>query len=88
MSKFDSLYNSLTEAIPVTSPTSTLAAATQPVTNQPSTYNQQTVPKPTTTPTTPATAQKIDANNPVVQELVAAKDPTQVITALQKLGLK
>jgi len=85
MSKFDSLYNSLTEAIPVTSPTSTPAAATQPVPNQPNTYNQQTAPKPTTTP---ATAQKIDANNPVVQELVAAKDPTQVITALQKLGLK
>lgn len=88
MSKFDALYNSLTEAVPVASPTSTPAAAAQPVPNQPNTYNQQTAPKPTTTPTTPATAQKIDANNPVIQELVAAKDPTQVITALQKLGLK
>jgi predicted component of type VI protein secretion system len=30
----------------------------------------------------------IDVNHPVVQELVKAKDPTQVITALTKLGIK
>ena len=83
MSKFDSLYNTLIEAVPVTN--TPVAASTQPVPNQPSTYNQQ---KPATTPTPATTQQKIDANNPVVQELVAAKDPTQVITALQKLGLK
>jgi len=86
MSKFDALYNTLVEATPVQQPTATTPAATQPATNQPSTYNQQTAPKPATT--TPTTPQKIDANNPVIQELVAAKDPTQVITALQKLGLK
>lgn len=83
MSKFDSLYNTLIEAVPVTNTTAT--ASTQPVPNQPATFNQQ---KPATTPTPATTPQKIDANNPVVQELVAAKDPTQVITALQKLGLK
>jgi hypothetical protein len=87
MSKFDAFYNTLVEAIPVQQPTATTPAATQPATNQPSTYNQQTAPKPATTPTS-TTPQKIDANNPVIQELVAAKDPTQVITALQKLGLK
>ena len=85
MSKFDALYNTLVEANPV-QPVNT-AAATQPAPNQPNTYNQQTAPKPVN-PTTPTTPSKIDANNPVVQELVAAKDPTQVITALQKLGLK
>jgi hypothetical protein len=85
MSKFDALYNTLVEAVPVTSPTSTPAAA-QPVPNQPSTYNQQTASKPTTPAST--TPQKIDANNPIVKELIAANDPTKVITALQKLGIK
>lgn len=87
MSKFDALYNTLVEAIPAQQPTtSTTPAATQPATNQPSTYNQQTAPKPATTTST--TPQKFDANNPVVKELVAAKDPNQVIAALQKLGIK
>lgn len=52
MSKFDELYNTLVEAVPVQQNTAQPAAA-QPVTNQPGTYNQQQA-KPATTPTQPA----------------------------------
>lgn len=77
MSKFNALYNTLAENLPVNTTNQNQQAPAQA---QPATNNQQ--------PASANTQQKIDVNNPVVKELVAAKDPNQVLLALQKLGLK
>jgi hypothetical protein len=89
MSKFDTLFNTLVEAVPMQQPVNGMpAAGAQGAAGQPVTPNQQTAPKPATSTPAPTTPLKIDANNPIVKELIAANDPTKVITALQKLGLK
>ena len=82
MSKFNTLYATLAENLPVNTPTSvtqTNPQATQQATQQ---TNAQSAPAPGSAQT------KVDANHPVVKELVAAKDSNQVIAALQKLGVK
>jgi hypothetical protein len=84
MSKFDALYNNLVEAVPVTPS----VGGAQPTPNQPNVNPQQPVAKPATPPVTSTTAAKIDVNNPIIKELIAANDPTKVITALQKLGIQ
>jgi len=82
MSKFNALYKTLAENLPVNpaNQNQQAPAQTQPAaTNNQTTNNQQPAAN---------TQQKIDVNNPVIKELVAAKDPNQVLLALQKLGLK
>lgn len=84
MSKFDTLFNSLREAV---TPTTGTTPAAQPNTTTATTPATSTAtPTPATTPV--QNNQKIDANHPVVKELAAAKDANQVISALQKLGVK
>jgi hypothetical protein len=59
-----------------------------PATNPANNQNKPQTPVTSNKPTTPVTNnQKIDAKNPVVAELVNAKDPNSVLTALQKLGV-
>lgn len=70
MSKFENVIKRIEEQMPTSQPTT---GGTPPVSSA------------TPNPTTPA-APALDANNPVVQKLVQARDVNQVLAALQELN--
>lgn len=87
--KFDQVLTKLSETFGLNQNNQTNQAnQVNPATNPANNQNKPQTPVTSNKPTTPVTNnQKIDAKNPVVAELVNAKDPNSVLTALQKLGV-